>query len=71
MHPDVDLLARQRGLRWLLVLVPAAVIAALELLSDTLLDEALPFPWDTVLVTAAVLVIGFVFAIVVSRRSMR
>ena len=50
------------------MLVPAAVIAALELLSDTLLDEALPFPWDTVLVTAAVLVIGFVFAIVVSRR---
>ena len=68
MYPDVDLLARQRGLRWLLVLVPAAVIAVLELLSDTLLDEALPFPWDTVLVTAAVLVIGLVFALIVSRR---
>ncbi len=50
------------------MLVPAVVVAALELLSDTLLDEALPFPWDTVLVTAAVLVIGSVFAVVVSRR---
>ena len=68
VHRDVDVLARQRGPRWLLVLVPAAVVAALELLSDTVLDEVLPFPWDTVLVTVAVLAIGFVFALVVSRR---
>jgi signal transduction histidine kinase len=50
------------------VLVPVAVVAALELLSDTILDEALPFPWDTALVVAAVLVIGLAFAVVVSRR---
>ena len=55
-------------LRWLLVLVPAIVVAVLELLSDTLLDEALPFPWDTVLVTIAVLVIGVVLAAVAFRR---
>ena len=55
-------------LRWLLVLVPAAVVAVLELLSDTLLDEALPFPWDTVLVTAAVLVIGIVLGRIAFRR---
>jgi signal transduction histidine kinase len=47
-------------LRWLVVLVPAVVVAALELLSDTLLDDALPFPWDTVLVSAAVLGISVV-----------
>ncbi len=50
------------GLRWLVVLVPAAVVLVLELLSDTILDESLPFPWDTILVTAAVLVIGVVLA---------
>ena len=68
MHPDVDLLARQRGLRWLLVLVPAVVVAVLELLSDTILDEALPFPWDTILVTVAVLVIGVVLGRVAFHR---
>ena len=45
-------------MRWLLVAVPAVVVLVLELLSDTVLDEALPFPWDTILVTVAVLVIG-------------
>jgi signal transduction histidine kinase len=55
-------------LRWLVVLVPAVVVAVLELLSDTLLDEALPFPWDTVMVTIAVLVIGVAFAAVAFTR---
>ena len=50
------------------MLVPVAIVAALELLSDTILDEALPFPWDTALVVAAVLAIGLAFAVVVSRR---
>ncbi len=51
-------------LRWLFVLVPAAVIGLLELLSDTILDEALPFPRDTILVMAAILVFGLAFAAV-------
>ncbi len=55
-------------LRWLVVLVPAAVVAVLELLSDTVLDESLPFPWDTVLVTIAVMVIGLFLAALVFRR---
>ncbi len=42
--------------------MPAAVVLVLELLSDTVLDEALPFPWDTILVTVAVLVIGVALA---------
>jgi signal transduction histidine kinase len=50
------------GLRWVVVLVPAGVVLVLELLSDSVLDEALPFPWDTILVTAAVLVIGLILA---------
>jgi signal transduction histidine kinase len=49
-------------LRWLVVLVPAAVVLVLELLSDSVLDEALPFPWDTLLVTVAVLAIGVILA---------
>jgi signal transduction histidine kinase len=50
------------------VLVPALVVAVLELLSDTVLDEALPFPWDTILVTLAVLGIGAALAGVAFRR---
>jgi signal transduction histidine kinase len=50
--------ARPARRRWLLVLVPVAVVLALEILSDLVLDESLPFPWDTLLVTAAVLAIA-------------
>ncbi len=59
---------RSSRLRWLVVLVPAAVVAALELLSDTMLDEALPFPWDTLVVSFAVLAIGALLAAVAFRR---
>lgn len=64
----MDPLLRPGRFRWLLVLVPVAVVAALELLSDTLLDDALPFPWDIALVVAAILAIGLGFAWVVFRR---
>ena len=46
------------------MLLPLAVIVALELLSDTVLDEGLPFPWDTVIVAAAIVVLGLGFAVV-------
>lgn len=55
-------------LRWLAVLVPALVVAAIELLSDTVLDDALKFPLDTIVVTIAVLVIGLIFGAVAFRR---
>jgi signal transduction histidine kinase len=50
------------------VLLPAALVLVLELLSDSVLDEALPFPSDTILVTAAVLVLGVAFAVVAFAR---
>jgi signal transduction histidine kinase len=49
------------GARWLLVLVPIAVVAVLEVLSDSLLDEALPFPRDTILVVLALSAFGIAF----------
>ena len=68
MHDAVDQLLRPGRLRWLLVLVPVAIVAGLELLSDTFLDEALPFPWDTILLATAVLVLALSFAVVAARR---
>ncbi len=48
--------------RWLAVLLSIVAIAAVEVLSDTLLDPALPFPWDTVTVVTVVTVIGILGA---------
>ena len=48
--------------RWLLVLVPPVIVAAVGLLSDTLLDRVLEPPFDTFAVMAAVLVIGVIVA---------
>jgi signal transduction histidine kinase len=59
---------RAPDLRRLVILVPAAVVLVLELLSDSVLDESLPFPWDTILVTVAVLAIGAVLARLAFRR---
>jgi len=56
--------APPRGLRWAVVLVPAAVVAMLALLSDTVLDGVLPFPWATVLLSLAVLASVIVVALV-------
>jgi signal transduction histidine kinase len=46
------------------VLVPAAIVAVLEILSDTILDQAIQAPWDMLLITATVLFIGLAFAVV-------
>jgi signal transduction histidine kinase len=48
--------------RWLAVALPAALIAAIELVSDTIFDPYLPFPVDTLLVTAVVATLAAVFA---------
>jgi signal transduction histidine kinase len=48
--------------RWLLIIVPAVVVGAIEILSDELLDVAFPFPLDTLLVVAVTLALGAVFA---------
>jgi len=53
---------RPSRLRWLVVLVPALVVATLEQFSDTYLDPSLPIPLDNVLVSGAVLLIGCVLA---------
>ena len=55
-------------LRWLAVILPGLLVAVIELLSDTALDQALPFPFDTILVTAFVVALAFVFSFVAFRR---
>ena len=55
-------------IRWLAVIVPSVLVAVLELLSDTVLDEALRFPLDAIAVSMTVLVIGLVFGSVLYRR---
>ena len=54
--------------RWLLVIVPALVVGAIEILSDQVLDEAFPFPVDTLLVVAVTLALGGIFATLAFRR---
>ncbi len=44
--------------RWLVVLVPIVFLAFVEALSDSALDALLPFPRDTILVTALVTLVG-------------
>ena len=51
-----------RRVRWLAVVLPAVVVGIIELLSDTVLDPFLPFPWDTLLVTVVVALLAAVFA---------
>jgi signal transduction histidine kinase len=48
--------------------VPISVVALLEVLSDSVLDEALPFPRDTILIVAATTVFGLVFGAVAFAR---
>jgi signal transduction histidine kinase len=54
--------------RWTFVIVPALVVGAIELLSDTILDPYLPFPWDTVVVTLVVALIAGALAAWAFRR---
>lgn len=51
-----------RRMRWTFVVVPALAVGGIELLSDTVLDPYLPFPWDTILVTFVVAVIAAVLS---------
>ena len=50
------------------MIVPALVVGTIELLSDTILDPYLPFPWDTVVVTIVVAVIAGTLAALAFRR---
>ncbi|HET9682016.1 MAG TPA: hypothetical protein VFP19_08250, partial [Candidatus Limnocylindrales bacterium] len=50
------------------MILPGLLVAVIELLSDTALDQALPFPFDTILVTAFVVALAFVFSFVAFRR---
>ena len=54
--------------RWLLIIVPAVVVGAVEVLSDEFLDTSFPFPLDALLVVVATLVFGAVFASLAFRR---
>lgn len=59
---------RSGAARWLIVLVPVAVVAVMETLSDTLLDGALPFPRDTLMVIGVLTAFAVVFAWLAFRR---
>lgn len=52
--------SRPTRLRWLVVLVPAVIVAILEELSDTYLDPSMPFPLDNLAVSGTVFIIGCV-----------
>jgi two-component system nitrate/nitrite sensor histidine kinase NarX len=43
-----------RRSRWVVIIVPALVVGTIELLSDTILDTYIPFPWDTIMVMLVV-----------------
>ena len=51
-----------RRVHWLTIVLPAAFVGAIELLSDTLLDPFLPYPLDTALVVLVVLVMAALFS---------
>ncbi len=55
-------------LRWLTILVPVVFVGGIELLSDTLLDPFLPFPLDTALISAVVLVMAAAFSYLTFRQ---
>jgi signal transduction histidine kinase len=60
---------RRRWLRGLSVVAPvAAVVLVLETLSDTLLDEVLPFPRDALVVSGTALILGTAVAVLGLRR---
>jgi signal transduction histidine kinase len=43
--------------RWTFLIVPALLVGTIELLSDTVLDPYLSFPWDTIVVVLVVVAI--------------
>jgi signal transduction histidine kinase len=68
MLRSVNAQPRPSRLRWLVVLVPAVIIAVLEELSDTYLDPSMPVPLDNLIVSGTVLVLACVFAFFAFRR---
>jgi two-component system nitrate/nitrite sensor histidine kinase NarX len=54
--------------RVLAIAVPVVLIGGIELLADWVLDPYLHFPYDTLVVTAAVLAVATVLVLIVSRR---
>ncbi|MEO8470419.1 MAG: histidine kinase, partial [Chloroflexota bacterium] len=55
-------------LRWLTVILPGILVGLIELFSDNTLDEALPAPWDTVVVVAVVVALAALFSFYAFRR---
>jgi len=51
-------------LRWLAILLPAILVAAIELVSDSLLDVAFPVPVDTLLIAGVVVACSAAFSYV-------
>ena len=49
-------------LRWLTILLPAILVVAIELVSDSVLDPAFPVPLDTLLIAGVVLASSAVFS---------
>ncbi len=48
--------------------MPVLAVSAIELLSDTVLDPYLPFPWDTIIVALVTLVLAAAFSRIAFRR---
>jgi signal transduction histidine kinase len=55
-------------LRWLAIVLPGLAVGAIELWSDTALDELLPFPLDTLLVVGIVVALAAAFSFLGFRR---
>ena len=53
--------------RWAAVLVPTAFVVIVEAFSDVVLDQAVPFPFDTIFVGLVVLLAGLVMSAVAFR----
>ena len=51
-----------RPLRWLSVVAPVVAVAIIELVSDGLLDEAFPFPLDTIVMVVLVALLAWGFS---------
>ena len=51
-------------LRWAAILIPTVFVVVVEALSDTYLDEVVPFPFDTLIVGVVVLAAGIVMSTV-------
>jgi signal transduction histidine kinase len=59
---------RPSRIRWLVVVIPAAIVAAMHELSDDYLDPNLRFPFDTLFIALAVILLSLLFAAIAFRR---